>query len=265
MSRIRTVKPEFFSDEKLARLSRDSRLFFIGLWTVCCDDYGVSRAHPGFLRQVFPYDDLSTKEISSLVDELEAGGFISRFEAQGEQYLYVWSWERHQKVDHRSKFRNPSPPENLARTSREPRDTLAPYLVPGPSTWTGTKDQDQTPAAPAARGQADELFEHWVKKLARPPQCRLTPKLRTKINAALKTYPLDTLKLAVEGMGNDPWPDRKLHLGLEYALRDVEKFVALAPGAPDLNDVTKGVGRPSDWSGEDTFTSPELRHIHGQH
>lgn len=108
-------------------------------------------------------------------------------------------------------------------------------------------EEEASSASPPVRGQADELFEHWVTTLARPPQCRLTPKLRAKVNTALKTYPLDTLKLAVVGMGNDPWPERKLHLGLEYALRDVEKFVALAGGAPAVGDVTRGVAPPSAW------------------
>jgi len=126
MSRIRSIKPEFFSDEKIARLSRDARLFFVGMWPVCCDDYGVSRAHPGYLKQVFPYDeDVTPKQIGRWLEELETHGFISRFESGGESYLYVWGW-KHQKVDHPSKCRNPAPPETLARGSRVSRAVLAP-------------------------------------------------------------------------------------------------------------------------------------------
>lgn len=39
MARIRTIKPDFFLDAKIKRLSHSSALFFIGLWTLA-DDYG---------------------------------------------------------------------------------------------------------------------------------------------------------------------------------------------------------------------------------
>jgi len=54
MPRIRTIKPEFFDDEKLAQTSRDARLAFIGL-LVHSDDYGVVKENPRWLKaRVFP-------------------------------------------------------------------------------------------------------------------------------------------------------------------------------------------------------------------
>ena len=42
MARSRILKPEFWSDEKLAQVAREARLAFAGLWT-CSDDYGVTK------------------------------------------------------------------------------------------------------------------------------------------------------------------------------------------------------------------------------
>jgi hypothetical protein len=39
------IKPEFWSDEKLAALSLQARLIYIGLWNLS-DDYGVVKGHP---------------------------------------------------------------------------------------------------------------------------------------------------------------------------------------------------------------------------
>jgi hypothetical protein len=39
MARIRSIKPEFFTDGKIARLPADTALFFIGLWCLS-DDFG---------------------------------------------------------------------------------------------------------------------------------------------------------------------------------------------------------------------------------
>jgi len=44
MARSRILKPEFWSDEKLALVPREARLTFAGLWT-CSDDYGVTKGH----------------------------------------------------------------------------------------------------------------------------------------------------------------------------------------------------------------------------
>jgi hypothetical protein len=238
MSRIRSIKPEFFSDEKVARLSRDSRLFFVGIWTVCSDDYGVSRAHPGYLRQIFPYDsDIGPKQIAGMLDELETEGFIGRFEAEGERYLHIWGWTRHQRVDHPAKFRNPEVPETLARTSRHSRASVAHDQDHRPSTIDHDHRPSTTgvPSEPATSGPEEVLFGFWKTELRQPGQVRLTAKLRKQITIALRDYPLDTLKLAVTGMGRDPWSERPLHLGLKYVLRDVDKFVALANGVPVIS------------------------------
>jgi len=45
MARIRTIKPEFWTDGDMFKLSRDARLFYIGLWNFC-DDNGVIEHDP---------------------------------------------------------------------------------------------------------------------------------------------------------------------------------------------------------------------------
>jgi len=58
MARIRTIKPEFWDDEKLSLVSRDARLTFIGMWTFS-DDYGVVKGASVWLKsKIFPYDNI---------------------------------------------------------------------------------------------------------------------------------------------------------------------------------------------------------------
>jgi hypothetical protein len=55
--RIRTIKPEFFEDEKLAELPPHDRLMFIGLWLLA-DRNGVLEHRPAWIKaKIFPYDD----------------------------------------------------------------------------------------------------------------------------------------------------------------------------------------------------------------
>ncbi|MCG6537019.1 MAG: hypothetical protein L7F78_20515, partial [Syntrophales bacterium LBB04] len=72
MARSRILKPEFWSDEKLATVPREARLTFAGLWT-CSDDYGVTKGHPAWLKaQIFPYDvDLPLTEFRKWLSDLE--------------------------------------------------------------------------------------------------------------------------------------------------------------------------------------------------
>lgn len=132
MPRTRTIKPEFWNDEKLARLSRESRLTFIGIWTMS-DDYAVVKGNHRWLRsQIFPYDDIDLKTFSAWIKELEDSQRVISFMYHNETFYYIPGFEKHQKIDHPSKTsRNipenewPEIREQLLTGSRDPRESLA--------------------------------------------------------------------------------------------------------------------------------------------
>jgi len=130
MARSRVVKPDFWSDEKMAKLSRDARLVYIGLWS-CSDDYGVTKGNAAWLKsQIFPYDDIGAGSFAQWLKELEKEKRIARFSHHGEIYYYLPTFRLHQRVDRPSRQRNPEPPEELLmgssrecrEDSRDPRD-----------------------------------------------------------------------------------------------------------------------------------------------
>ncbi|HEY8425121.1 MAG TPA: hypothetical protein VIK73_03800 [Limnochordales bacterium] len=102
MARIRTIKPEFFDDyEFINGLSRDERLYYIGLWVRACDDRGVFIDSPHWLKkEIFPYDDDITPEtIEGWNRSLEAKGRIIRYELNGKRYAVVVRFLDHQRVN----------------------------------------------------------------------------------------------------------------------------------------------------------------------
>lgn len=115
MARIRTVKPEFWEDEKIASLSRDARLLFIGLWNHA-DDSGRMRAHPRFVQsKVFPYDlDL---DVRPLIRELASNGFLCLYSSDGQDYLWVRNFSKHQRIDKPQKSLLPEPPAECSSYS----------------------------------------------------------------------------------------------------------------------------------------------------
>jgi hypothetical protein len=74
--RIRQVKPSFWTDATIARVSYQARLFYIGLWNVA-DDAGYIEWQPLEIGALlFPYESPKTRErhIASWTDELTASG-----------------------------------------------------------------------------------------------------------------------------------------------------------------------------------------------
>lgn len=108
MSRIRTVKPEFWTSEQVTNLTRDARLLFIGLWNFC-DDAGIHTASARRLRmEVFPADNLIDDDIARLMAELIDNGLVVRYEVSGDgAYWQVTGWH-HQRIDQPT-FRHPRP------------------------------------------------------------------------------------------------------------------------------------------------------------
>ena len=102
MARIRTIKPEFWDDEKLSTLPYGCRLLFIGMWNFS-DDAGFIRATEKFIKaKIFPYDDdLRISEVKKWIDALTVSNMVIPISHSGESYLIVRNFDKHQKVDTR--------------------------------------------------------------------------------------------------------------------------------------------------------------------
>ena len=111
MARIRTIKPEFWTDGKTGTLSDRAKLLMIGLLNHC-DDYGVIELDEAeWKAKIFPYDTRSLSEAirAALMDELLPKGLIVLFyygqdAATSKAYIHITNFDRHQRID------RPSPP-----------------------------------------------------------------------------------------------------------------------------------------------------------
>lgn len=125
--RIRTIKPEFFTHEKLFDLEKETglpmRVAFPGLWCAA-DREGRFKWEPRRLGiQILPYDQV---DFSRVLDALESRGFIRRYRVEGEDFGVIPSFKTHQVINNREKDSElPEPLENQefdACSTREPRD-----------------------------------------------------------------------------------------------------------------------------------------------
>jgi|GEM_PF-4967811 len=151
MPRIRTIKPDFFSHESVMRLSRDSRLFFLGLLTYV-DDRGRGRYLPRkIIGELFPFDDdVTPVEIDNWLTELEIEQMVLRYRAEGNNYLFIVNFLKHQRVEHPSKSYLPEPPEFDENSfpvwtpnSRDPHESLTtPSRGPHETLMMGNRKQE---------------------------------------------------------------------------------------------------------------------------
>lgn len=97
--RIRSIKPEFCSDEKIGQLSREERLHFILLWMVA-DKYGVLEYKPRQLAvQLYPYDDdMNMEHFDTLTSTLLLKDLCSAFQERQQDFLWVRNFAKHQKL-----------------------------------------------------------------------------------------------------------------------------------------------------------------------
>jgi hypothetical protein len=97
MARIRTIKPELFFDDELAELSHVARLVFIGLFCLA-DKEGILLDKPKIIKaNLLPYENA---DMDSILNELSRKPFVHRYEVDGEKYLYVKNFKKHQRTHH---------------------------------------------------------------------------------------------------------------------------------------------------------------------
>lgn len=93
MARIRSIKPGFWTDEKVDKLSAEAALFFIGLWNFC-DDYGYFNTSPAGLRLKMPR--YTARSVQGMLSKLVEVGLVVVNQSLGVGLVTGW---KHQKID----------------------------------------------------------------------------------------------------------------------------------------------------------------------
>jgi hypothetical protein len=250
MARIRSVKPEFWTDPDVVALPMAARLLFIGSWNHA-DDYGVLKDDPHRLKlQVLPADDIDPDELVDML--VESNHLLRRIAPDGTRVLVIRTFCDHQKIDRRSlgrwghpdDFQPPptvpaeSPPiptnpsESPPRKGTEGNGTEGTSTNPVPPESSKALALVPHEASPPATDPVEQVFHAWLETNGRTQRTVLDRKRRAKITNALKQYPLDDVLDAVRGWQHSPHHRGENDQGtvyndLELLLRDpthVERF-----------------------------------------
>lgn len=105
MPRIRSIKPEFWTDGAMISLPFEARLFYIGMWNFACDRGHLSDDPMGLKLKILPADTVSGKD---LLDVLVGAGRVERVTMpDGRHYLNIPRFTDHQRIDTRWNARCP--------------------------------------------------------------------------------------------------------------------------------------------------------------
>ena len=125
MARKRMIDPDFWGDEKIAKLSFEGRLLFIGLWNFA-DDYGNLPANSRWiLGNIFPNDpQITERKVKILLNSLEKLGRLNAYFVADRKYLHIHRWEKWQTITHPSARRCPPFQQTAEENSGDTPETL---------------------------------------------------------------------------------------------------------------------------------------------
>lgn len=155
--RIRTLKPEFWSDEKLSGLPALDRLVFLGLISMADDAGRVLDNLKRIDAFIFPNTDDSARESVAMLAAL--GRLRRGVTASGQPVIEVVGWSKHQKID-RPNLRAALPPIHgepapaFDEPSTRRRRRLAEAVVT--EVWTLAEGRCAGCGVTCVRGKADK-------------------------------------------------------------------------------------------------------------
>jgi hypothetical protein len=258
--RIRTIKPDFWTDEKVVELTPWARLLFIGLWNLS-DDHGRLIYSPKKIKlQIFPADSL---EVGDLFRELTDQGLVLIYKnGDATEYLQVKNFAEHQKIDKRSpsKFPEPHPTAPTpAELPQVPPDPAESPRIPPPEVEVernGTEGKKPSPATASAE-----------PNLSESDKSKTDPRYQALVDSFHRYYPVvndgqkcpwskregNQAKLLLASLDPKTWTPGKLDRCVQFRLMSMNK-PASEPPAAYLIHLPKYFEAPLDEYGK-----PDLR------
>lgn len=117
MARARNIKPGFFRNADLVELPAETRLLFIGLWTLADREGRIEDRPKQIKMELFPADSF---DVGSMLDQLKLAGFVGRYEVDSIKVLEVVNFIKHQDPHYKEKASELPPrpgSENFMRAS----------------------------------------------------------------------------------------------------------------------------------------------------
>ena len=141
---------------------------------------------------LFPYDEDAGANIDAWMHELERENMVRRYIVNGDTYLEICNWLKHQKIDKPSKSKIP-PFDESSRILANPRERSSGDRDQGPR----TKDQGSLPTAPQSAEM--KLDSEPVPEEPKPKKQRTADPLFDALATACGSNPRELTTTAARG------------------------------------------------------------------
>ncbi|NLW90988.1 MAG: hypothetical protein GXY34_05245 [Syntrophomonadaceae bacterium] len=195
MARSRNIKPGFFINDRLAEIEPLGRILFAGLWCIA-DREGRLEDRPKKIKvAALPYDDC---DVDSLLQDLNEAGFIVRYSCDGENYIQIANFLKHQNP-HKNEAQSDIPPYSVATPEKHSTSTVQVQEM------HSTNPADSLNLIPDSllpdslnplSSPEQEIFEHWLSCDVISHK-ELTESMKSAIKKALKDNTMDEIKESI--------------------------------------------------------------------
>ncbi len=96
MARQRLIKPEFWTNDQLAECSFGARLLFIGLLNFADDNGLMQKRFKKIKMSIFSGDNVN---VENFIKELSDWELIKIYKVDGQEYIWIINFSRHQRID----------------------------------------------------------------------------------------------------------------------------------------------------------------------
>lgn len=254
MARIRSIKPEFWTDGTIVQMSAMARLFYIGTWNFSLCDKGHLPDDPmGLKLRILPADNVDPHAL--IAELIAAGRLVRRRTAEGRSYLFNPRLTDHQKVDARWQSRCPycaveangefadvkSSPSEPHPNSPEPAETPR-TSAQDRKGWDGIGKEvpptaDATPRVPTEPDEptSQTIVGEWIERCPKRPPRQVIGQIAKQVKALLAEgiEPDDIRRGLAEWMARDVHPSV-----LPSIVNNVMNRQARASPGADLATVT---------------------------
>lgn len=171
--RARNIKPGFFTDAELVECSPLTRILFAGLWCMSDRDGRLKDKPKQIKIEVLPCDDC---DVDQMLNELNQRQRIIRYEVDGDHYIQVVNFLKHQRPHPKEiSFNYPAPPEQAVELhgkklnyTANPSSSLIPSSLNPSSLIPESLNPESPPIVPPKGGTGERKKR--VKQPAPPAE-----------------------------------------------------------------------------------------------
>jgi DnaD/phage-associated family protein len=210
MARIRTIKPSFWTDEKIGKLSFGARLLFIASWNLA-DDEGIIIWNESYLRgQVFPYEKkLPLSQVKRMMDELIQQKLCVFYRCGCDSYAFIPGFHKHQVISKGQPSTKPLPTSPDFKAKFTDNSSNVPVSFPDHSEWEGKGIRKGREGNKEVEGKGNgkgleksttttsevngNIFKSYESNIG-----QLTPAISDRMKILIKEHPPDWIIEAIE-------------------------------------------------------------------